>query len=158
MGSNSVALRGKPRRLREIFQSYDVPLYFVTFCTMDRVPCLASQEIHEAFLAYADRALAHGVAVGKYVIMPDHVHLFVRMGGACSLGEWVKGLKRCMEAAYSGPAKRIWQPGFFDHLLRHDESYAQKWAYVVQNPIRKGLATSVDGWPFQGSVCSIDRV
>jgi REP-associated tyrosine transposase len=24
----------------------------------------------------------------------------------------------------------LWQPGFFDHLLRNDESYSQKWEYV----------------------------
>ena len=31
------------------------------------------------------------------------------------------------------------QEGFFDHLLRSYESYAQKWEYVRENPVRAGL-------------------
>ena len=29
--------------------------------------------------------------------------------------------------------------GFFDHLIRHSESYSEKWEYVRQNPVRAGL-------------------
>jgi len=34
-----------------------------------------------------------------------------------------------------------WQDGFFDHLLRSDESYGEKWNYVLQNPVRAGLVS-----------------
>jgi hypothetical protein len=30
----------------------------------------------------------------------------------------------------------IWQREFFDHLLRSEESYDQKWNYVRENPVR----------------------
>jgi len=51
----------------------------------------------------------------------------------------------------------LWQPGFFDHLLRNDESYAQKWEYVRQNPVRAGLVKFTEDWPYQGEVVRIDR-
>jgi putative transposase len=57
-----------------------------------------------------------------------------------------------------GRSKIIWQPGFFDHVLRHDESYAQEWEYVCQNPVRARLAPSSDEWPYQGEIVLIDRV
>jgi hypothetical protein len=44
----------------------------------------------------------------------------------------------------------VWQSGFFDHVLRSEESYAEKWAYVRANPVRAGLVASSDEWPHQG--------
>src|SRR5438067_9485211 len=35
----------------------------------------------------------------------------------------------------------------FDHLLRSEESYDQKWNYVRDNPVRANLAQSAAEWP-----------
>ena len=51
----------------------------------------------------------------------------------------------------------FWQPGFDDHLLRSDESYAAKWDYVFQNPVRAGLVNRVEDWPYAGEIVCIDR-
>jgi hypothetical protein len=53
---------------------------------------------------------------------------------------------------------RIWQPGFFDHLLRGSESYHEKWRYVRENPVRAGLVSCAEDWPYQGEIVRIDRV
>ena len=52
----------------------------------------------------------------------------------------------------------LWQRGFFDHVLRSEESYAQKWAYVRDNPIRAGLVKRGDDWPYAGEIIVIDRL
>src|SRR2546430_890694 len=89
-----------PPRLRDVFDSCDSPVYFVTFCAANRQPVLANEIVHEAFDQYALRgAAAKRVAVGQYVIMPDHVHLFVCGGRDFDLGLWVRGLKRVISAA-----------------------------------------------------------
>ena len=54
--------------------------------------------------------------------------------------------------------KSFWQPGLFDHLLRRDESYAQKWDYVWRNPVRAKLVTKPEDWLYQGEIHMIDRV
>ena len=70
----------------------------------------------------------------------------------------IKGLKRTIwKELPTKPNAAFWQPGFFDHLLRNDESYAQKWEYVRQNPVRAGLVKSAEDWPYQGEVVRIDR-
>lgn len=51
----------------------------------------------------------------------------------------------------------IWQRGFFDHVLRSDESYREKWEYVLANPVRAGLVLQVGAWPYAGEVIPIDR-
>jgi hypothetical protein len=66
------------RRLDRLFTS--PPLYFITTCTEDRKLVLANPKIHAAFRRFCQRGLKHGVFVGKYVLMPDHLHLFVAFG------------------------------------------------------------------------------
>jgi len=36
----------------------------------------------------------------------------------------------------------------FDHRLRHDESLAEKFAYICQNPVRTGLVQDEQDWPY----------
>jgi len=43
-----------------------------------------------------------------------------------------------------------WQRKGWDSRLRRSESYAEKWAYVRENPVRKGLVKPPDDWPYQG--------
>jgi len=90
--------------------------------------------------------------------MPDHMHFFVRGGDDFKLTQWVNGLKRAISVAIGATKKRpLWQPGFFDRVLRNDESYSQKREYVLKNPVRAGLVPRVDDWPFQGEFVFIDR-
>ena len=92
------------------------------------------------YLSLIRRArLAYNIAVGRYVIMPDHIHLFVTGDPDFVLSRWVGGLKRAIAVALACHARELWQPGFFDHVLRSDESYAEKWQYVLENPVRAGL-------------------
>jgi putative transposase len=92
-------------------------------------------------------------------IMPDHVHLFVRGRLGFVLGRWVGMLKQSLAKAprWSRKDAQIWQEGFFDHVLRNDESYAQKWEYVRENPVRAGLVYCSEDWPYQGEIVYIDR-
>jgi REP-associated tyrosine transposase len=46
----------------------------------------------------------------------------------------------------------IWQPDYFDRYLRSSESYSEKWQYVEQNPVRAGLVTRVEDWPYRGTI------
>lgn len=147
-------IKGRPPRLARVFP--DAPLYFVTFATRDRQHLPSLGQARETINQYAARALAeHSVAVGRYVIMPDDIHLFVRGSDDFILARWVAGLKRAISAALK--ASQLWQPGFFDHVLRNDESYGQKWLYVRDNPVRAGLVVDRDAWPYQGEFVVIDR-
>lgn len=38
------------------------------------------------------------------------------------------------------------------HRLRDGESYSEKWLYVQENPVRKGLCQRIEDWPFKGRV------
>jgi putative transposase len=137
-----------------------IPLYFVTFCAHQRRKILATDAIHNAFREFARRAHAQcHAAVGRYVIMPDHLHLFVRGPDDFRLGQWVGTLKQHLARSIVGTEalSPIWQRGFFDHLVRRNESYGQKWNYVRENPIRAGLARRAEDWPYAGEIIVINR-
>ena len=91
--------------------------------------------------------------------MPDHMHLFVFVPDpGLPLSRWMQALKSVLGKTLlkQGVEKPHWQEGFFDHLLRSGESYAQKWEYVRANPVRAGLCGSVEQWPFQGELMTIE--
>ena len=107
------------------------------------------------FIASCLKGELVGIGVGRYVIMPDHVHLFVRGNLDFSLRQWVRLLKRKLSTEIVA-APPHWQHGFFDHLIRHSESYAQKWEYIRQNPVRAGLVSNSDQWPWQGEIVRLE--
>ena len=144
----------RPLRLSRIFDHL-WPFYFVTFNTIDRRPLLAQPEVHEALLQYCQKASEKNICVGRYVLMPDHVHLFVVLPEQeVTLSSWVHGLKVVLGKRLTeiGHLKPHWQQGFFDHLMRNADSYSEKWEYVRQNPVRAGLCDRPDAWLYQGEV------
>jgi putative transposase len=145
-----------PRRL-ELVYAHD-PLYFITCCTYRRRALLANHPVHAAFLEFGQRGLRDlGVAVGRYVILPDHLHFFVAIPAHVTLGSWVGTLKRVVGKSVQRNDSRdpIWQRGFFDHVLRSAESYSQKWNYVRENPVRARLVENADAWPYAGEIAVI---
>jgi len=153
-----------------LFARFETPLYLLSFNTYARRQSLATAAVHAAFIKYCHRAMEFGIIVGRYVIMPDHVHLFVCFGSGCTitLSEWIKGMKQQLSSALSDSSvwptripgqilSSLWQPGFHDHVLRSSESYVDKWNYVHENPVRSGLVEIAEAWPYAGEIATIDR-
>jgi len=145
----------KPRLQRLKWLFTDRPLFFITAATYRRRRLLDQPRVHEAFRSFCEKGPARGVFVGRYVLMPDHLHCFVGVApGGLSLSKWVQILKVTLakslrEQEHQGP---FWQKGFFDHVLRSGESYNRKWEYVRENPVRAGLVKQSADWPFQGEI------
>ena len=134
------------------------PVYFVTICVDERRPLLACETAHVILKQEWQQSLVrHQWAVGRYVVMPDHVHFFITPALESSwslsmvVGKWKEWTAKRLLRALGGSAP-LWQPEFFDHLLRSDETRQEKWAYVRENPVRAGLVTAAIDWPYAGSI------
>jgi REP-associated tyrosine transposase len=128
-------------------------IVFITVCSEKRKTILARSDVHELLIDAWRQA--DGWLVGRYVIMPDHIHLFCAPGGldAPELKRWVQYWKTMASRTWPRPDEHpIWQKSFWDTQLRHGESYSSKWDYVRMNPIRAGLCVAPDDWPFQGEM------
>ena len=134
----------------------DAPtIVFLTVCTKDRKPWLNYDEIHEAI---RDAWITSDAwLVGRYVIMPDHIHLFASpdRDTDIDLERWTRLWKTKVSRVLRDPSRR-WQKSHWDRRLRSNESYAQKWDYVVNNPVRHGLVERAVDWPYQGDLNPLD--
>ena len=145
----------KPRlqRLRWLFT--DCPVYFLTACTENRLRTLANEEIHREFMEFAHEATKRHVLIGSYLVMPDHIHLFAAFSPQSPpLPKWMKALKGSLSKVLreKGGEGTHWQKDLFDHVIRSEESYRQKWEYVRQNPVRAGLVQRSEDWPYEGEI------
>jgi putative transposase len=122
---------------------------FLTVCTAKRQPLLANAITHQ--LLRDSWMKAKLWLVGRYVIMPDHIHLFCAPGTnpPGPMQPWIAYWKRLVAFSSGGS---FWQKNFWDTQLRQHESYEAKWEYVRQNPVRAGLVKHADEWPYQGEL------
>jgi putative transposase len=149
---------GRPPRLSNVFKQFDPPIYFITCCTFNRKPLLANAVFHQYFVNLMERKCHDGIVCGEYVIMPDHIHFFLRIDpNRYTVGKTVGFIKQSLSKPLRdlNVAQPHWQPGFFDHILRSANSYSEKWDYVSKNPVRAGLVKSADCWKYQGTVSVI---
>jgi REP element-mobilizing transposase RayT len=118
-------------------------IYFLTLCIQNRsqMPLLKKNVAHgllESIRFYHDRSKWW---VHLALIMPDHVHLLVTFPSEFELT--VRAWKH-WTAKY---LKIEWQRDFFDHRLRGDEHFYEKFQYILQNPVRAGLVDDWRKWP-----------
>ena len=125
----------------------------LTVTTKDREPWLANAKAHQ--LIHQTWLESTACLVSDYLLMPDHLHCF------CSpydlkftIEGWIIYWKREFRRKHGNTDWKFQSRGWH-HRLRDGESYAQKWLYVQENPIRKGLVTQIDGWPYKGRVHDI---
>ena len=144
-----MASRKKPAHGVRIDPSHPT-IVFVTVNTKNRTPWLATSENHETLCATWGESSAW--LVGRYVVMPDHIHLFAAPGRMeIPLDHWVRywksqftRMRYCVE--------QEWQVNHWDTRLRSGESYDEKWFYVRENPVRAGLVERFQDWPYQGEL------
>jgi putative transposase len=94
-------------------------------------------------------------SVGRYVIMPEHIHAFIGESSLAKyrLENWVAAWKSFVSRRWPNLyEKPIWQRSFWDRQIRTGDQYDQKWLYVRNNPVRHGLVEDPDEWPFQGAI------
>jgi putative transposase len=134
-----------------VLESEDLPtIVFLTVCTRDRASWLADPTVHAALISIWRSATFW--KAGPYVLMPDHLHLFVWPGTSPSdLDRWVRYWKSQFSNTIGNQSLR-WQPNCFHHRLRSCESMEAKRLYMINNPVRAGLVTLSDEWPFQGEI------
>ena len=139
-----------PERKRLRIKNYDYSsegYYFVTICSKNKeklfgdIYDIQSNKVH--YTKYGLIAKKHiqqlnqhykRVSVDKYVIMPNHIHMIIRIGcDGVAHAEKMPTLSN-----KSGVSKEIgkplWQRFFHDHVIRNEKSYLRIWEYIDNNP------------------------
>ena len=157
---------GYEKRKHSRLKTYDYTnsgCYFITFCTKDRghvlssivgrgaltpprveltnIGKIAAEVIERTSVVYP------GISIDNYVIMPNHVHLLIRISpvdggvraprptenGSVSITEVIKAMKSITTRKIG---TKIWQTSFYDHVIRNDEDYQTRFRYIKENPAK----------------------
>jgi putative transposase len=128
-------------------------IIFDTICTKDRQPWLACAIVHEQLREVWLQADAW--KVGRYVIMPDHIHLFAAETKASVPYENWQRYWKSQFTKLHGVNDHRWQSHHWDVRLRTEDQMEEKWTYLLDNPVRKGLVETAAEWPYQGYYLSL---
>lgn len=101
-------------------------------------------------LRVVDRTVCHHARSCTFFAC-DHADRRSLSGFVAKWKEWTSKYGR-IRLGYTSP---LWQPEFFDHVLRSSVSYEEKWVYVRNNPVRAGLVQSADEWKYQGEIVKL---
>jgi REP element-mobilizing transposase RayT len=138
---------GHPPRIPVWLRWDQSVVYFVTICVANRRPMLANEKAFSAFKTAATRLRDWTILAA--VLMPDHLHFIATPteDRDAKVGNVSAAIKRWMRQELN--ASWQWQRGSFDRLLRRDESLRDKWLYVEENPVRAGLVSRWEDWPYR---------
>jgi REP element-mobilizing transposase RayT len=127
--------------------------FFVTTNLIRGTPPLSPTE-RSLCLDHLDRSRAKlGFSLFAYVAMPDHVHLLLstfQSELATIMRTW-KGQSAFAISRLRGIRGAIWQPRYFDFILRRAGDFAKEFKYVHDNPVDAGLAGQPEEWPWSSA-------
>jgi putative transposase len=144
---------GRPKHLKA-FDYLGLYRYFLTFCTHQRRHVFVTSDRVELVRAQILRAATdQHFALLAYCFMPDHAHLLVE--GLADDADCRRLIARAKQTSGFHYQKmfgaRLWQRYGFERTLRRGESALSVGKYILENPVRAGLAKSVEEYPFLGS-------
>ena len=146
-------LTGKPEHLTS-FDYVGLHRYFLTFCTDSRRHLLTTADVVDLVLSQIVRAAVdEQVAIVAYCFMPDHLHLLIEARAETSdCLRFIKGAKQYSGYYYAKAfGSPLWQRYGFERVLRNDEATLVVARYTLENPLRAGLVTRIEDYPFVGS-------
>ena len=131
-------------------------IYIVTTVTRNRVRLFSDLYLGRIVV----RALHCEVTAARattlaYVVMPDHLHWLLQLHPGHTLSTVVrsaKGRSAFEIGQVRGNRGPLWEVGFHDHALRREEDLEDVAWYILRNPIRAGLASSIYDYPLWDAV------
>jgi putative transposase len=141
--------KDRPRQsaLRKSRYSACSQIYLITTVTRQRYPVFMDLWTGRIVANELRRLEDEGVAgTLAWVLMPDHLHWLMQLESGDSLSLVMKKLKGRSSRNLNIHMSRkgsIWQSAYHDHAVRREEDLRKLARYIVANPLRAGLATSV---------------
>ena len=92
-----------------------------------------------------------GIVIHDFVVMPNHVHILMTVPGEMSLEKAMQLIKGGFSFRVNkelGFRGEIWQRGYSDVRVVDERSFQQHREYIGNNPVRKGLANSLEEYRF----------
>lgn len=89
-----------------------------------------------------------------WVIMPNHVHILIRLLGENLLSEVMHSIKSYTAHQANkllGRTGRFWSVESFDRYIRNAEHFHSTAKYIEENPVKAGLCSGPEDWEFSSA-------
>jgi len=137
-----------PKRKNPRIKGYDYSTpnyYFITVCTHRKRCLFGTPEKLNSFGMMAKTGLLEienhfsGVAVDKYVVMPNHIHAIIVLQDfetnlSTVIGQYKSFVTKQIHKEQ--PEIKVWQSSFHDHVIRNQTDYQRIWSYIDTNPVK----------------------
>jgi putative transposase len=98
---------------------------------------------------------AHLYTLWAYVVMANHVHVFLKPKGEATverITKYVKGsTAREANLLLGRTGQKFWQDESFDHWCRDRDEFSRIVKYVENNPVKAGLVKKPEDWPWSSA-------
>lgn len=132
--------------------------YFLTLALADRRSDLLVRHVDLLREAIRQARSRRSFRLDAIVVLPEHLHMVMSLPeGDDDFSSRIASMKAAFVRALRAQghpvrpnAKReagLWQPRFWEHLLRDERDFAAHVDYIHINPLKHGLVTRVADWP-----------
>lgn len=154
-------IKEKIHRLSENFYKGELSAIF-TLCVKNRIALFTEPDIVNVFIdILREITLKRNCIIPVYCFMPDHQHLIIKgTGDHCDIRQAIIHYKQ--RTGFWMRVNKVnakWQKDFYDHIIRKYEELPTQVRYILDNPVRKGLVSYWQDYPFKGSIgCNLGDV
>lgn len=128
--------------------------YFVTICIKEKEHLLGHVVGADVLIGpqmqlselgqQVDAVMASMPGVDKFVIMPNHIHMILRieqdksgpMGTSAPTGSLPYIVRYFKRSVTQVCGRNVWQRSYHDHIIRNEEEYLEIWTYIDTNPAK----------------------
>ncbi|HVT27985.1 MAG TPA: transposase [Lacipirellulaceae bacterium] len=148
-------IRGRSANLRKGRVSEDFACYVITKNVNRRLPLLADDRVAKIILdAWQYVRSKDRIKILAFCIMLDHFHLAICLMPGESISKLMQDTAKFTSRKLNRLLNRrgtFWQEGFHDHRCRDVDDLHERSLYVEHNPVRKGLVTTAELWPYSSA-------
>jgi len=127
-------------------------IYFITIVTQDRRPLFADDANVELFRVTMHRAKEyHPFIMRAFVFLHDHIHLLIFVAETTNISKLLQSIQRNFTRNYKKAHNinkpiRLWQRGFWDHVIRDERDFANHLHYIHYNPVKHGYVNEPEAY------------
>jgi putative transposase len=176
VGTGAVPLFQKDEMKRYRVYPEDHNVYFCTSTIVEWLPIFSLNVYFRITIDSLKYCQANkGLNLIAYVIMPEHIHLVTSNLETASLSDIMRDFKRFTSKKISGQlrknhtkvllevleksaqtgkgntAYKVWQDDFHPEAVYSEPFLQQKIDYIHQNPVRRGLVSKPEDWPYSSA-------
>ena len=138
------------------FRRYYIPnaIYFIVAVTRDRRRVFAGKAnvdllydvMRQVRQIKPFNLLAHS-------FIPDHINLVIKPTGEANISRIMLSIQRTFTLTYKQvhgitTSLSLWQPRFWDHIIRDENDLKRHLDYTHYNPVKHGLVACPEDYPY----------